>query len=149
MYPLDTLSSMQEARFPLTLPARLEERIAFYRRYLEAGLRFGRDHPDRYHLLVYEQLCQEPEHALATLMCWLGERFDPRQLAFNEEPRGDGLEDFKVKFTEGVHASSVGRWEANLAESDAALIWEGTRDLWEQVDPGLRWSYRQPQGCRP
>jgi hypothetical protein len=47
------------------------------------------------------------------------------------------------------HASSVGRWEANLAESDAALIWEGTRDLWEQVDPELRWNYRQPQGCRP
>lgn len=30
-----------------------------------------------------------------------------------------------------------------------ALHWAGTRDLWEQVDPELRWSYRQPQGGRP
>ena len=55
----------------------------------------------------------------------------------------------KVRLTQGVHASSVGRWQANLAESDAALIWGGTCDLWEQIDPELRWSYRQRQGCRP
>ena len=105
-----------------------------------AGFRFGGDHPGRYHLLVWERLCQEPKHSSASLMCWLRERFDPGQSAFNEELRGDRLEDFKVKFTEGVDALSVGRWEANFAEPDAALIWEGTRDLWAELDPELRWS---------
>jgi hypothetical protein len=33
--PIDTLFSMPEARFPLTLPAGLENRIAFYTQYLE------------------------------------------------------------------------------------------------------------------
>jgi hypothetical protein len=39
------------------------------------------------------------------------------------------------------------RWTGK-AESDAALIWEGTRRSLE-VDPELPWSYRQPQRCRP
>ncbi len=45
--PLDTLASFKETSFPLTIPASLEARIAFYRRYTQAGLSFGEAYPSR------------------------------------------------------------------------------------------------------
>ena len=65
--PLDTLASIKEVEFPLTIPAGLEARIAFYLRYLEAGLRFGAAHPDRYCRVVYEQVVDKPRPVLDAL----------------------------------------------------------------------------------
>ena len=53
-----------------------------------------------------------------------------------------------LPFEHAANRAGKPRW-ADKGESDAASLWEGTRDLWEQVDPELRWSYRQPRGCRP
>jgi hypothetical protein len=136
--PLDTIASMTETRFPLTLPADLEGRIDFYRRYTEAGLDFGVLHPDRYLLVVYEALVAAPEPVLASVMSWLGERLDACQLSFNAVPHGEGLEDPKIAATTVVHGESVGRWRAMLTAEDAAAVWARTRDLWRRLDPDAR-----------
>ena len=134
-HPLDTLASMEEIGFPLTIPADLEARIALYQRYTEAGLAFGERHPDRYHLVLYERLASDPRSELSGLMEWLGESLDPRQLDFNAGPHELGLEDPKVEYTTAVHAGSVGRWRAELRPEDAEAAWEATRDLWQRIDP--------------
>ncbi len=106
--PLDTLASIKEIRFPFAIPAELDARIAFYRRYAEGGLRFAAAHPDRYYRVLYEQFVRSPEAAVKRLMQWLDEPFEPGQLAFNEFPQQSGLEDPKIAHTSGFHAESIG-----------------------------------------
>jgi Sulfotransferase family len=133
-HPLDTLASMSEIGFPLTIPGDLAGRIDFYRRYTEAGLAFGELHPTRYRRVVYERLVSSPAAELSALMEWLGEELDPRQLEFNAVPHERGLEDPKIHDTTGLHTESVDRWQAELPAADAETAWQATRDLWERIE---------------
>jgi Sulfotransferase family len=146
--PLDTLTSMTEAGFPLSFPPGLEERIDFYVAYNEAGLRFGDEHPDRYHRVVYEALAARPEGVLAELMTSLGEQLEPEQLAFNDGTHQQGLEDPKVAQTTEVHSTSVHRWPSVLGPDEAALVWSRTRALWARIDPDDRYVSPPPLGDR-
>ena len=134
-HPLDTLASIKETAFRRTLPADLDGRIAWYRRFTQAGLEFGATTPDRYRRVVYETLVTGPEAGVRSLMIGLDEPPEPGQLAFNDRPQQSGLEDPKVSRTTGVHAESVGRWRTVLTEDEAREIWDGTKDLWSQIDP--------------
>jgi hypothetical protein len=136
--PLDTLASMDEVGFPLTFPADLEGRVAFYRRYTEAGLEFGRRVPDRYARVVYEQLVTSPEAGIETLMASLGEQSEAGQLAFHDVPHEAGLEDPKIAGTEGIHRRSVDRWRGRLTDDEVGTVLAATLDLWELIDPGCR-----------
>lgn len=137
--PLDTIASMNEARFPLTFPPDLDGRVAFYRRYMEAGQAFGQEHPERYRRVAYEQLCESPETVARELMAWLGEDFDRRQLALDAAtPPEAGLEDPKIAETAGVHGDSIGRWTEALTADQAALVRSRTADLWPRTDPDPR-----------
>lgn len=138
--PLDTLTSIAEANFRFAIPSGLQERIAFYRQYSEAGLAWGRANPERSYRIVYERLVSAPEEQIGRLMRWLGERSEPSQLDFNAVRHQAGLEDPKVGSTKRVHADSVGRWRSALSAADAALILEGTAQLWKDLDV---------EGCHP
>jgi protein-tyrosine sulfotransferase len=133
--PLDTIASMV-GRFPLTLPDTTDERIDLYRRYTGAGLDYCADHPGRSVRLLYEELCGAPAETLARLMEALAEDPDPAQLAFNELPHQEGLEDPEVATTGFVHGLSVGRWSTVLTDDEAAHVWDRTRDLWARADDG-------------
>lgn len=133
--PLDTLASIKEARFPLTIPGDLEGRIAFYTRYLRAGQHFAAAHPQRCYQVSYEQLCHNGEASLTALMEWLAEAYEPAQLAFNRGVQQQGLEDRKIAQTEEIHAASVGRWPDVLTPEEAEAVWRATRDLWSEVAP--------------
>jgi hypothetical protein len=135
-HPLDTLASMSEIGFPLTIPADLPGRTAFYRRYTQAGLAFEERQPSRYRRVVYERLVSNPSSELAALMDWLGETLDSSQLDFNAISHALGLEDPKIGQTAGVHGESIGRWRNDLPPEEAAAAWEATRDLWERIEPG-------------
>lgn len=143
--PLDTLASIKEAKFPFSIPLELDGRIAFYQQYTQAGLEFGRAHPDRYYRLLYEQLVDSPEATLRDLMHWLGEEFQQGQLAFNQFPQQKGLEDPKVAATDGVHADSLGRWPEVLSREEAQTVWQETRDIWSGMDPEGRYRPTEQQ----
>ena len=132
--PLDTLASIKEIRFPLTIPSELGARIDLYQRYTQAGLNFGAAHAERYCRVVYEELASEPEAAVSALMACLGESFEPAQLAFNSQPQQAGLEDPKVIETTAVHRESVGRWKALLSQKEAREIRRECEPLWRQID---------------
>jgi hypothetical protein len=133
--PLDTLASMKERGFPLSVPGSLQDRIVFYRRYLQAGLAFAEVNPGSYFRLQYERLVEAPQTELFRLMGWLNESFEPSQLAFNSKPHTTGLEDPKVAFTSTIHSRSSGRWRQELTLAEAQTIWGQTKDLWKVVDP--------------
>jgi Sulfotransferase family len=132
--PLDTLASIKETRFPRTIPASLDGRIAFYHQYNTAGLDFGAAHPDRYYRIHYERLALMPQALLGRLMQWLGEAFEPEQLAFNDLPQQNGLEDPKIKATTGVHTESVNRWSAILTPEEAEIIQRATHEIWAMLN---------------
>jgi len=138
--PLDSLASMKEARFPLTLPDDLEGMTDLYRRYTEAGLAFAEAHPERTYVLIYERLVGAPERVLHELMEWLGETFHPSQLRFNEIEHGEGLEDPKIAGTVGVHTSGIHRWPAALSRDEGTFVWSRTADLWQKIDPDSRYA---------
>ena len=133
--PLDTLASIAEAGFPLTIPPSVDARVALYRRYAECGLRFRDEHPDRYRAVVYEALALSPRETLVTVMRWLDEELEADQLAFGRVRHEPGLEDPKVGATAAVHSRSVGRWPAVLSSSQARTIWRETKDVWTRFDP--------------
>jgi Sulfotransferase family len=133
--PLDTLASMKERSFPLSIPRSLEERISFYRRYLQAGLAFAEVNPSVYFRIQYERLVAAPEIELRRLMQWLGESFEPVQLDFNSVAHASGLEDPKVAATSRIHSQSSGRWRRELSFEEAQTIWNRTNDLWKMIDP--------------
>lgn len=122
--PLDTLASLKESGFRLSMPSGLQSQIELYRRYVEAGVDFHERYPDRYRIVSYERLAQSPEDQLSLLMKWLDEEMVPRQLDFNSLDQGIGLEDPKIASTTKVHASSVNRWPEVLLPHEADLIRE-------------------------
>jgi hypothetical protein len=134
--PLDTLASIKQVRFPLTIPSDLEGRIAFYRTYTQAGAAFGVLHPVRYYRVAYEDLVGSPESTLGSLMHWLGEAFESTQLAFNDVRHERGLEDPNVASTTGIHSASVGRWASVLSPEEASAIRTATGDLWDALNRG-------------
>jgi hypothetical protein len=144
--PLDTLASIKEARFPLVIPADLDSRISFYLRYLEAGLDFGRAHPNRYRPLIYEELVSAPDRCVGSLMQWLGEAFEPDQMDFNRVAHQAGLEDPKVAGTDRVHSESMGRWRQTLTLEEAREIASRCLGSWSRVDPAddYRWLVESP-----
>jgi Sulfotransferase family len=135
--PLDTLASIADVGFPLSVPKGLPERIDLYLAYTAAGLRFAEQHPGRSQLVVYEQLVSDPEHVARELMRRLGEELEPAQLAFNDQPHEPGLEDPKVAGTRSVHRASVNRWREALDTDEAVRIWASTAQLWRGIDPEL------------
>lgn len=138
--PLDTIASIKEIKFPISIPAGLNERIGFYQQYTGAGLAFGSAHPDRYCRIIYEELVSQPETVLSTLMNWLGEHFEGDQLAFNKLPHQKGLEDPKVTQTQTIHSLSVGRWRSLLTPQEATQISESCGSLWSKIDPESRYA---------
>jgi hypothetical protein len=131
--PLDTLASMQEKPFPLTLPADLEGRVALYLRYNRAALDFAAAHPDQCRCIIYEELVRAPERILRALMNWCGEAFEVQQLAFNGMPQQVGLEDPKVGLSSTVRTDSVGRWRTILTGEEARVIWRATGEIWSMI----------------
>jgi Sulfotransferase family len=136
--PLDTLASMDDVGFPLTLPADLAGRAAFYRRYTESGLDFGTRFPDRYVRVVYEELVDAPEAVVRRLMTSLGEELEGQQLVLNAAAHQVGLEDPKIAATTGIHRESIDRWRSHLTSDEADEVWTTTSDLWHLIDPGGR-----------
>lgn len=137
--PLDTLASIKEVGFPMTVPAELNARIQFYRRYTEAGLEFRRLHPDRYRCVIYEELVTQPGTVLPALMTWLAEPFHPMQLSFNDLPHESGIEDPKVAETKAIHTDSINRWKELLTRAEAEQIMRSCGTLWRQIDPSGRY----------
>lgn len=131
--PLDTLASMKESGFPLTIPATLDERIALYVRYTLAGLRFVDAHPDRCYVLAYDRLVLEPEDRLRALMAWLEEDYEPAQLCYNDVPHQAGLEDPKVAKHRQIVRDSIGRWRNAFGQAETEQILAGTHAVWDQV----------------
>ena len=133
--PLDTLASIAVRKFPLSIPAGLSERIAFYQRYTTAGFQFAASNPLRSYRIVYERLTSSPEEELGKLMHWLGETAETNQINFHEQAHGTGLEDPKIQSTSGIHAQSTGAWKGILSQADADTIWNATQELWNIVEP--------------
>lgn len=135
--PLDTIGSIAEAGFPLTIPAALPDRIGFYLDYTRRGLDWVRANPDRGYVVVYERMVLAPGQELARLMNWLGEKFDARQLDVASVGHGKGLEDPKIAGSRRIHGESIGAWRNRLAPADAQAVREATADLWRELEPGL------------
>jgi hypothetical protein len=142
--PLDTLASIEEVEFPVSIPRGLAERIDLYLDYNRAGLEFGERHPRRYVRFLYEDMVAEPERAVRALMSALGEDFDPGQLAINVSPHDPGLEDPKAAGATEVHRDSVERWRRDLEPEAVRTIVSRTGEVWSQLDPEGRWPLPSP-----
>jgi hypothetical protein len=122
------------------MPLNLEARIAFYRRYTEAGLEFGSRCPERYRRVTYEELAARPEPVVRELMEWLREPFEPEQLRINQAIHQRGLGDPKVEATDQIHAESIGRWKKILTRDEAEEIAGACALLWSGIDPERKWT---------
>jgi Sulfotransferase family len=131
--PLDTLASIEEAGFPKSIPAGLDERIDLYCEYAEAGLQFAERCPERYVRVLYDDLVQGPEAAVRELMMSLGESFDPEQLAINASSHQAGLEDPKAAQVSEIHRDGLGRWRQVLSDDRAERVLDRTATVWSRL----------------
>jgi hypothetical protein len=137
--PLDTLASIKEWSFPLSIPAGLDARVDMYLEYARAGLDFGAANPDRCFTVLYEELVTRPTPTVRDLMTWLGEELDPGQTTLDHARHQPGLEDPKIALTTEIHADSVGRWRDLLTDAEAETIRRRTAAVWNEIDPDGRW----------
>jgi hypothetical protein len=131
--PLQTVASLKEANFALSVPATLDGWIETYVRFTSAGLDWGVGHPERYRCVHYDHLVTEPARTLADLMRSLGEQDVPEQLALDRSPLGDGLADPKSRHTAAVHRDSLGRWTRVLDARETAIIRARTAAVWDRA----------------
>jgi hypothetical protein len=142
--PLDTLASIKEEKFPVSIPPGLDERIALYLEYARAGLDFRAANEKRYVRILYEDLVAQPEQSVRDLMAELGEEFDPCQLDVNARPHQVGLEDRKVADTNRIHRESIGRWPVLLTAAERDSIVEATAEIWARLDAAGRHPLPKP-----
>jgi hypothetical protein len=78
--------------------------------HVTAALSWEEEHPDRCHRVRYEDLVLQPEETASGILRFLGVEQDLSMLqrAFERAP-ANGPGDYKVAFTSGVHAASIGR----------------------------------------
>jgi hypothetical protein len=131
--PLDTLASIKENPFPVTIPSDLDARIDLWLDYLQAGLRFERDAPERYVRVVYEKLTEAPESSVRAMMQALGEELDESQLQLDNTRHQAGIEDPKVRQSSTIHSDSVEQWRKILSRKEIRRITERALPAWEQI----------------
>ncbi|MCP4899287.1 MAG: sulfotransferase [bacterium] len=121
-HPLDAISSLVEAKFPLTVPPSFKDKVALYRRFVEAGLRGEERRQGSCQRIRYEDLVCDPESVLVGVVSKMGEAYEPAMLEFNEHPHDHGLEDRKIDESKGVHGESLGRYRKNLSRRKIRYI---------------------------
>ena len=84
---------------------------AYWLACTQPSLDFSDKHPERCHLLRYEDLVTAPEEVMAGVFGFLGVQQVPgiAEACFRTPHDQDGPGDQKIWFTEGVHDASVGR----------------------------------------
>lgn len=92
-------------------------------------LDFAEAHPDRVHLLRYEDLVADPEGALRPVFAFLGEPWEPQVLRFNDRLHDGGLEDHHVSTTTRVEDQTGKHRRLPLPLQ---------RRMWELVRPVMR-----------
>ncbi|MCP4143412.1 MAG: sulfotransferase [Chloroflexi bacterium] len=132
--PLDTLASIAEANFKYAIPSDLDDRIGFYKKYSEAGLRYSEKYPEKCYRVVYEKLVTSPEKEIGKLMRWLGEIPEITQTNFSFFEHQEGLEDPKIRKTKMIHTQSINRWQGVFTRREAKFILEKTGVLWNRLD---------------
>ena len=84
----------------------------------------------------YEALATYPEQTLSSLMGWLGDAPELRQLSFNSVQHQTGLEDPKIRSASGILTSRIGGWREVLSEAQAEVICAATAGLWARLASG-------------
>lgn len=92
-------------------------------------LDFAASHPDRVHVVRYEDVVADAEGALKPMFAFLGEPWEPEVLRFNDQLHDPGLEDH--------HVSTTTRIEDNTGKH-RRLPLELQRRMWEIVRPVMR-----------
>lgn len=131
--PLDTLASIEEVQFSLTIPTSLDERIAMYRSFLTAGLNFVTANPKASFVLPYERLVSDTENSLGELLSWLGEPYEPLHLKFNRVFQQTGLEDPKASRMRNIYCSRIAAYRRVFEPCQTERIIEATSDLWDTL----------------
>lgn len=118
-HPLDTITSLNEAGFPRTIPSEFRDKVLLYNEYLERAFVFMKTH-DRFSItLRYEDMVSRSRESLTSLLNFLEEECNEEILnimfrEFCSPSRGYGLEDPKVDKVKVIHSKSIGRWEKEL-----------------------------------
>jgi len=133
--PLDTLASIREREFPLSVPTDLEGAVEHYKRYTQAGVAYSKRKQPHCFRVQYEMLIHHPKETARHLMEWLGEELEPSQL--NLPPRGDHrpAEESATATRDEVSVDRIQRWQKILSPDEVKYIWEETGDIWKEIDP--------------
>ncbi len=71
----------------------------------------------------YEELCSSPEAVLIEILSFLGEKWDPAVLSFNQHPHDVGMEAASTRAANGFRASSgnYSGWPPEILEACSAI----------------------------
>lgn len=102
----------------------LHEDLRMMRQHLEAGEAFRRSHPDRLHLVHYEDLLSAPEAAVREMCRFLDVPFEERMLetqrendtseAIASKRKTNGVFYTNAMFDRPIDATNVGKWKGQL-----------------------------------
>ena len=120
--PLDALASLCEIGFEKTVPISFRGKVDLIKGFLRKGIDYSKCYSESSFILHYERLVRDPDEELRRLFNFLGERYEPDvKERFFSSDRVSGVEDPKVKKSDKIYTSSVGRWREVLNVEQAAV----------------------------
>jgi hypothetical protein len=93
---------------------------AYWRDHTTRLLDFVALHPDRTHVVRYEDIVTSPEPTVRAVFTFLGEPWEPGVLDFNDHPHTSGLEDHHVSTTTRIE-DQTGKHRTLPADTQAAM----------------------------
>jgi len=154
-HPLDCISSLEDFIYPTTHSANPDIRAVrmdgggrygwakYWTAIYERSYVFARMHPDRSHIVRYEDLVTSTQPTLVKMLDFLGESYSPgmERKAFRNL-RWNGYQDSKIFNTWRVHRRSVGKWKT-WPRPEVEALWELTQPV------ALKFGYESPLGEPP
>jgi hypothetical protein len=94
-----------------------------------------RRHPDRYRVLRYETLVQDPEHTLRELCDYIGEEYTPHMLTMEGAIRYRDKGEHRAAGEQGVISTSyIGRYRRSVPKDEIAFIQSLARREMRELD---------------
>ncbi|MGH9356124.1 MAG: sulfotransferase family protein, partial [Terriglobia bacterium] len=139
--PLDSIGSLEEFVQPTTHSADADVQTSrrdgggryawakYWMRVYERIYVYAKMHPDRSHIVKYEDLVTGTEPVLRGLLDFIGESYSPNmeRRAFKKLTVG-GFQDTKIFRTWRVHGRSIGKWK-KWPVPEAETLWELTQPI--------------------
>jgi len=100
---------------------------------IERQLSFAREHPEKSHVIKYEELILQPERVLRALCRFLGEEYVDELLNYYRKTPHIELHEGNINITKPLRPSMIDKWKNELSPRQVSVIESLTADTMSKL----------------